>query len=273
MRELTLKEIQAESLSILKDVHDFCLSHKIRYTLAYGTLIGAIRHKGFIPWDNDIDVAMPRDDYNRFINEYSSSAYELFYHNDGKHDCAIAYARVCEMENTISEHAMWTKEPTGIWIDIFPLDGVPAEMQGFKDYYVSLKKKWLRIQHQRVKYSKLSKQTSVRAIIVTLLLKIKYLNGLFLNRNLDRYINTISSSRKEYPSFWSQLAVMDNGPVEHCADTCLESFMLVPFEKFYFYIMIGYDENLKKVYGDYMKLPPEDQRYIHQSEIKFYWTK
>ena len=67
MKELTNRELQLFSLDILKDVHAFCEKEKIKYSLAYGTLIGAVRHQGFIPWDNDIDIIMPRPEYERFI--------------------------------------------------------------------------------------------------------------------------------------------------------------------------------------------------------------
>ena len=66
MKELTLKEIQGVGLDILKDVHEFCCNHHIKYSIFYGTLIGAVRHKGFIPWDDDIDIIIPRDDFNKF---------------------------------------------------------------------------------------------------------------------------------------------------------------------------------------------------------------
>ena len=66
MSELSLKEIQSQSLEVLQTVHEFCVAEGIQYSLAYGTLIGAIRHKGFIPWDDDIDIIMPRPDYERF---------------------------------------------------------------------------------------------------------------------------------------------------------------------------------------------------------------
>ena len=70
MREMALKEIQQVSLDILKDVHQFCINNGIHYSLCYGTLLGAIRHNGFIPWDDDIDIMMPRPDYDRFVNTY-----------------------------------------------------------------------------------------------------------------------------------------------------------------------------------------------------------
>ena len=74
MKEMTLKDVQGVSLDILKDVHSFCESHHIRYSLAYGTLIGAIRHKGFIPWDDDVDIVIPRPDFTRFWHASVASA-------------------------------------------------------------------------------------------------------------------------------------------------------------------------------------------------------
>ena len=68
MREMSLREIQLFSLEIMKDVHSFCINNDIRYSLIGGTLIGAMRNKGFIPWDDDIDICMPRPDYERFCH-------------------------------------------------------------------------------------------------------------------------------------------------------------------------------------------------------------
>ena len=79
MREIGFSEIKSVALDILKDVAHFCDTHDIRYVLAYGTMLGAVRHKGFIPWDDDIDIMMPRDDYNRFIKTYNehNSRYQV----------------------------------------------------------------------------------------------------------------------------------------------------------------------------------------------------
>ena len=77
MRELTLPELQSICLEILIDIDDFCTKNNIRYSLAHGTLIGAIRHKGFIPWDDDLDINMPRPDYEKFKNTYKSDKFEF----------------------------------------------------------------------------------------------------------------------------------------------------------------------------------------------------
>ena len=78
MRKMTLDEIQAVNLEIMKEIHVFCVNNHINYSLAYGSLIGAIRHKGFIPWDDDIDIMMPHQDYELFSKTFKSSkGYEL----------------------------------------------------------------------------------------------------------------------------------------------------------------------------------------------------
>ena len=88
-------------MKILKDVHAFCKANGIRYSMAYGTLLGAVRHKGFIPWDDDIDIVMPRADYDRFCREYKSDRYELFC-SARQPDAYVAYARVADMRETES---------------------------------------------------------------------------------------------------------------------------------------------------------------------------
>ena len=139
MKEMTLQDVQKVSFDILKDVHSFCELHQIRYSLAYGTLIGAVRHKGFIPWDDDVDIVIPRPDFERFCQEYKSSlGYELYTPEDSYN--FLPYARVCDNEHTIVKtNRPWSTEPTGIWIDIFPLDGLPSDETDFLNLVKSLR--------------------------------------------------------------------------------------------------------------------------------------
>ena len=112
MKELTLKEIQQYGLDVLLHVHEFCVAHDIPYSLAYGTLIGAVRHKGFIPWDDDIDIIMTRENFDRFLRVYQSSGdFLLVSPNDKK--SYLAFARVCDMKNSeIVTRSPWSKYKT-----------------------------------------------------------------------------------------------------------------------------------------------------------------
>ena len=139
MQELTLSEIQKYSLEVLLHIHDFCVAHNIDYTLAYGTLIGAVRHKGFIPWDDDIDIIMTRENFDRFVREYQSDEnFMLVSPNDSK--SFIAFARVCDMKNTqIVTRIPWSKYTTGVWVDIFPMDSISDNEEKHKKRFKSLK--------------------------------------------------------------------------------------------------------------------------------------
>ena len=134
MREMSLKDIQGVSLDILNEIHEFCQGNSIRYTLYYGTLLGAIRHNGFIPWDDDVDIAMPRPDYDRFINSYvSKKGYKLFSREINENENVyIPFSRVCEMEKTmvISPIIPWCSSLTGVWIDIFPHKPITQQPAG-----------------------------------------------------------------------------------------------------------------------------------------------
>ena len=137
MKEMTLQEVHQVCLDILKDIHEFCVRNEIKYSLSGGSLLGAIRHNGIIPWDDDIDLQMSRPEYEKFIHTYKSEkGYKLFSRElEGCEDVEIAFARVCEMEKTHvnTGTAPWQGTPTGVWIDILPIDGAPnSERQARK---------------------------------------------------------------------------------------------------------------------------------------------
>lgn len=272
MKELTLKELQGFSLNILKDIHRFCEKENVRYTLAYGTLIGAIRHQGFIPWDNDIDICMPRPDYERFIKTYKSYKFQLaFFGKECKHDCLIAYARVFDNSETTSRNAHWIAKPAGVWVDIFPLDGVPNDLNDFRILYSNLHKEWEQIIPRKIQFERISHCTGLKNKIKLLHKKVKYLNGFGGHWMQKKYNEKIVQIPFQNADFWSQLAVMDNGPVEHFPVSIFNERILLQFEDAQFYAIKDYDTVLRAVYGDYMQLPPENDRTPHQSFIKFFW--
>ena len=274
MTELTLKEIQDFSLDILKDVHRFCERENIRYSLAYGTLIGALRHQGFIPWDNDIDICMPRPDYERFIRTYKSNKFKLAFFGEGcKFDCLIAYARVFDNNETVAKNGHWIAEPAGVWIDIFPLDGVPDDFGEFQKLYNQLHNEWEQIIPKKIQFKRVTHCEGFKNKLKLLLKKLRKGNGIGGHRMQKEYNEKIVRIPFEKANFWSQLAVMDNGPVEHIPTSVFNERILLKFEDTQFYAIKDYDKPLRAVYGDYMQLPPESEREPHQSFIKFYWKK
>ena len=126
MKRLSHGQIQEHLLSILKDVDAYCRSHGIRYSLAYGTLLGAVRHKGFIPWDDDVDLLMPRPDFERFVSGYGrdGGAFRCLYGTRDKDaDFVNFFAKVDDPATVSKEGGKYYR--FGLNIDIFPVDGKP----------------------------------------------------------------------------------------------------------------------------------------------------
>lgn len=137
MKELTLDERKKIMVEILEDIHNFCLSNNIRYTLYCGTLLGAVRHGGFIPWDDDLDIAMLREDFEKFLASYQNPKYKILYAPDGKNEFpAFGFAKVCDTSTVVDNG--WMKPVHGIYVDIFPLDAVPEEKDERERYMRSL---------------------------------------------------------------------------------------------------------------------------------------
>lgn len=268
MTELSIRELQSGLLDILKDIHSFCINNGIKYSLAYGTLIGAVRHKGFIPWDNDIDIVMLRKDYETFVSTYVSNKYKLAHHKKGKNDCFIAYSRVYDTVSTTTG-ANWSSFKTGFWVDVFPLDNIPGNVNEFHSFYNSLVDGWHRINRMRCRFVR-SADTPSNARIRLIAKKTLLLNGVFGGVILDKFISEQTKFNNVKTGFVSQLAVLDNGPVECLPVSIMDNLILMQFEDASFYCFAEYDLALRLIYGNYMELPPESERVPHMSIIKFF---
>ena len=258
MQELTLEEIQQNSFQVLLKFKEICDENNLQYFLAYGTLLGAIRHKGFIPWDDDIDVWMPRPDYERFIKlciENDLTPFCLKHYKTCK-EYIYPIARLVDTRFKVDYND--TKEyGLGLFIDIYPLDGMVATdkkhrkksnrlmrkigMMGMKNYIPSPNKLKNIVKYPYFIFKKI------------------------FNRNSNKLIAKADKLAQKYDYSQSETvgcAVWDIEwkivPKNDFADA-----VDVEFNGCTFKAPIGYDNLLRKSYRDYMQLPPENERIAH----------
>lgn len=262
MKKMTLNEIQSVSLDIMKHVHSVCERNGIKYSLGYGSLIGAIRHKGFIPWDDDVDIVMMRDDFDLFCQVYQDSRdFKLFAFSRG--NMYATCARVCEMKRTLVKTGspLFT-ESTGVWIDIFPLDSVDDDRSVFESKSKTVKD----IQEQvfLCRSNSLSFNWKllfhVRTMFRRLLYGKKDPGQLWdVLKQQDTICRTFAPSSS---SMMSMLVFPVYISKDYCPKRVFDEVILAPFEDTLFCIMKGYDEWLTNIYDDYLTPPslPKDRR-------------
>lgn len=268
-----MKDVQSVNLDILKDVHSFCVNNDIRYSLCGGSLIGAIRHNGFIPWDDDVDVVMPRPDYDKFIKSYhSENGYKLFSREkDGCKDVRIRIAKVCDMDRTIMVKGFygWTDSETGIGIDIIPAEGAPDNMEEARYQIETLKKRNRVMKILRLKNVSLSEIKKIHRFRGKIRFLIDKTRSVFLNDDYTMdYINF--QKRYDYNSSRYFIAGFKYNIGEWQPKEILDEYELHKFEDAEFFITKRYDQYLRSLVGDYMQLPPGEQRVDH-GLYEYYW--
>lgn len=270
MKELTLKELQTFCLEMMQDIHNFCVQNNIKYSLYAGSMLGAIRHKGFIPWDDDLDIIMPRPDYDRFCHEYQSRHYEIMCHENTE-DYYLAFARVYDQKKTTyTTLSPWTKKDAGCWIDIFPADGFPSDEREQYAHYsncISLRSRCIFLRHVKACFN-----GSLLHRIRLLFEKIVTINGL----GLTKYVNELCETATKYEygkmPYWASLTnVRSHKEWKHHPINTFEKCHLTKFENCEFFIADGYDIILTQRFGDYMQLPPKEEQVPKQGYIHFYW--
>ncbi|MCI7694411.1 MAG: LicD family protein [Veillonella caviae] len=281
MKELTAEELKQIQLNILKHVAEFCDVNGIKYFLCGGTLLGAIRHKGFIPWDDDIDIAMPRKDYVRF--------FELYDNTNGRYradslennpDWHLSVGRVGDLNTVLYDHVLKEKYANyHAFIDIFPVDGVPNNSVKHKILLYCQKLLSTLANASSFSYSasnhfsdskevninlKNNIRTCFKYILITLCFP-------FSTKKIQRLVNFIAQLTSISESNMVGLTTyVWNWKFEVLKKESIDKFVLVPFEDSEFYAPIGYDEYLSSTYGDYMTPPPKASQVSHHN-FKVYW--
>ena len=242
-QKLCLEEVQKLELNLLKDFSEFCEDKNLKYFLGGGTLIGALRHGGFIPWDDDIDVYMPFEDFIEFIKEYSEHGKNEVIYWEKDDNFVLQFAQVVNPNTKIFREYDWMFEAgeLSVFIDIFPIAGYPSEFD-------AIERQWQR-----------NLELDADWFYYSIVRDVPHINSVDVRKSIIEERHSRSFYQSEYVgnvirTVHRPWAV----PASVYSDT-----KMVKFEDGYFRAPIGYEQYLKYRYGDYMVLPPVEKREQH----------
>lgn len=260
MTELTLDEAKSIQLEVLKEFRVVCEREGLRYSLFAGTLIGAMRHKGYIPWDDDVDVAMPREDYERFFKIFQETPHpeHLKLYDSrvvtGYHCPFIKVADTRTLQLTPGKEILPVK--LGLHIDVFPVDGVPRYRWVAKLYL-----KFMRFLRHCSEMSMLTLGVKGRVWQKKCLIFVfKVLTLWAPPRFWHKLMNRIAVCFPLATSRWGGNVLWGYAEKEIAPVECYRGDQPVSFEGDVFNAFSGADVYLRCVYGDYMTPPPLDKR-------------
>ncbi len=259
MRSINSAELKSIQLEILNVVAEFCNSNEIKYFLCYGTLLGAVRHQGYIPWDDDIDIAMLRSDYEKFVSSFNFYNCQYKVYTVKNTSCfPFPFAKVAFENSIIEELSDNMKNNIGINIDIFPIDDIPNNT-------VEQKKLMHNIRTQRgVLDAKAIVINSKRDFYKNAVLYFAKLIFKFIKPN--EIVNRIIKLAAKYNDSQSEnvgVIVWGYGEREIVSRNLFKEQVKMKFEGNYYSVPKGYHEWLSSIYGDYMELPPVEKRISH----------
>ena len=264
MQQLTLDELKSTEYGILCAFADYCEMHSLRYWLGNGTLIGAVRHKGFIPWDDDIDVFMPRPDYEELKARFNSDN-ERYRFRDLSSDrdfYGLLFGKIIDSETVLKERD-FDIPGAGVCIDVFPLDGLGNDRAKAEKILRKCKRISYLLYISMFDYERPHSPADVLRLIRLFFLKhfrgTVYNYFLKIGRNhpyeTSKYVGKPSALPKHYIL---------------CERSWFDGNVSVEFEGRAFPAPIGFDEYLKTQFGDYMIPPPEeDRRTTHSFKASY----
>ena len=254
-----IREIQQMELGIMEYIHEICQKIGVKYFLAYGSLIGAVRHKGFIPWDDDMDICMLREDYEKLQDYLIANPDERYEVMSYKNNLNYVYPfmKVQDNQTYLLEEDVRIDSNMGIYVDIFPVDGYEDDSV-FKDKMTRLIKK------RQLSCYTFKGITNTKSLLNSLIRYISVIIFYFTNTNkYIRGIDELAKSRKvdDYELVDYLIYKDMNKPV--WKREWLNQTITGVFEGKEFMIPKNYHEILTSDYGDYMQLPPVELRFSH----------
>lgn len=271
MNPVSMKQQREIMLSMMTYIDSVCTENEIQYSLSGGTLLGAARHHGFIPWDDDMDVMLLRDQYDKLIQIMKKdidAPYRLIDVTDKGNP--YAFAKICD-SRTFRRGPLNEIPEMGIFIDIFPIDYLPDDAQERRRFLTAMKQKQQDLNFYSMRtYNKATKYYKKVLKSVLFLPKFVYFRLTKSERDDKTWlVNQMSSyDHTETVGFTGSQYAPEKEffPVEW-----FSQYARLTFENRSFSVIAGYDGYLKQLYGDYMEMPPVALRVNH-SYYKWYWA-
>lgn len=257
--ELTLQELKNIEFDLLKEFDAFCRQNQIRYFLAYGTLLGAVRYKGFIPWDDDVDVLVPREDYDKMIKLYKDRGRYRLYSTERNPKFGYPFSKLCDMTTKKEEENINNGIEQGIEIDIFPLDCWDNDIDIAKKEVKRLKRNMFGL--NLAKMITCSASTPWKCFLLkTMMLGCRMLGNQFF---IDRIIKIGKQKNPNGSAYMGDKVWCPYGERDICPAEVFSDSIKVEFEGQEFPAPIGYDTYLTRLYGDYLPEPPKERQKTH----------
>lgn len=271
MKEITnIKEIQKIELDILDFVVSICKRNNLRYFMVGGTLLGAVRHKGFIPWDDDVDIAMPRNDYERFIsimlNTKDNNIYKICCMQENNYYsypfCKITDARTKIIYENINELVY----DEGLSIDVFPMDGMGNDYELAKKELIKIFRKYTNILSTRLPFKYVKREQYIKFFLK----KIYYFPYSIIGRKNS--LNRIITKLDDFDTSKYVASIFGLRKDKEIIERSCFDIIQIEFEGKKYNAPSGFDKYLHNMYGEYMKVPSKDEQIMCHN-MKAFWKE
>lgn len=266
MREIKIDELKVIQMDILSAIQRFCISHGIRYSMGCGTMLGCARHKGYIPWDDDIDIYMLRSDYNKLVKEFPD-VYEGQYRfvtleRDKKWDRAYGKAYNCR---TLMKESANTSYDLGVNIDVFPIDNVPDNEEEWLAY--NKKRRFLqRVYEMKILSFRRGRSLQKNAFLAFCKLLLLPISSRYIAKKIQKMalqFDNMPTSRV----FECCQGLLQKKPFKKAL---FDDIIMMPFEDREFMAFADYDSYLTNGFGNWHELPPKEKQVSHHA-FKAWW--